>query len=59
MIVCLVVPGLAFSCLIAGCGTSDGGTPGKSLKMINNTSVTVTCGPVLATRHKHNSALPP
>jgi hypothetical protein len=42
MIVCLVVPGLALSCSIVGCGTSDGGTPGKSLEMINNTSVTVT-----------------
>jgi hypothetical protein len=37
MIVCLVVLGFMFSCSIVGCGT-----PGKSLKMINNTSVTVT-----------------
>jgi hypothetical protein len=27
---------------IAGCATSGSGSPGKSLKMINNTSVTVT-----------------
>lgn len=35
--VCLIAVELAVSCSIAGCGT-----PGKSLKMINNTSVTVT-----------------
>jgi len=42
-IVCLMALGLTLSCSIAGCGTSGGGgTPGKSLQIINNTSVTVT-----------------
>jgi hypothetical protein len=37
MIVCLIALGLPLSYSIAGCGN-----PGKSLKMINNTSLTVT-----------------
>jgi hypothetical protein len=36
-IVCLWLLGLALACSIAGCGT-----PGKTLKMVNNTAVTVT-----------------
>ena len=40
MIVCLIALGLSYS--IAGCGASGGGTPGKSLQMVNDTSVTVT-----------------
>ncbi len=40
---CLIALGLTLTYAIAGCGTSAGdGTPGKSLRMINNTSVTVT-----------------
>lgn len=37
MSVCLIALGVAFSCSVAGCGTT-----GKSLRLINDTSVAVT-----------------
>lgn len=42
VIVCLIALGLTLTYSIAGCSASGSGSAGKSLKMINNTSVTVT-----------------